>query len=112
MGCKSICYNKATSILFCIKKLDSMLYLTLHMNRLSGEIQKIFNVRQFYGQTHKFDSVCIDNVLEVTENKALKSSGSIIGLTNQDSAFLAWLVTANSMTFIKDITCNPQKRRQ
>ena len=56
----------------------------------------------------KFNSVWIDYVLEVTENKALKSSGGIIGLTHQDNALGSWFlarpVTAKySMTFTRDI---------
>ena len=68
-------------------------------------------MKAIHGQTHKFNSVFIDFVLEVRENKALKSSGSIIGLTNQDSAFLAWPVTVkcNDVYQRHTVTCKPQK---
>ena len=56
---------------------------TLQMSRLPGEVQQIFNGGQFVAKltNSKSNSVWIDYVLEVTENKALKSSGGIIGLT-------------------------------
>ena len=93
-----------------------MPYLTLQMSRLPEEIQKTFQDGQFVAKltNDKFNSVWIDYVLEVTENKALKSSGCIIGLTHQDNAlgrwFLARPVTAKySMTFTRDIAGKPQK---
>ena len=93
-----------------------MPYLTLQMSRLPDEIRKIFNDGQFVAKltNDKFNSVWIDYVLEVTENKALKSSGGVIGLTHQDNAlgrwFLARPVTAKySMTFNRDIAGKPQK---
>ena len=86
------------------------------MSRLPGEVQQVFNDEHFVAKltNGKSNSVWIDNVLEVTENKALKSSGGIIGLKHQDNAlgrwFLARPVTAKfSMTFIRDINCKPQK---
>ena len=89
-----------------------MPFMTLQMSRLPGEIQKSFNDGQFVAKLTrgKFNSVWIDYVLEVTENKALKSSVGIIRLTHQDNAlgrwFLAQPVTAKySMTFIRDTAC-------
>ena len=35
----------------------------------------------------------MDYVLEATENKALKSSGGIISLTNQDNALTRWFLS-------------------
>ena len=56
----------------------------------------------------------MDSMLEVTENKALKSSGGVVGLTHKFIAlgrwFLARSVTAKySMTFTRGIAGKLQK---
>ena len=63
-----------------------MPYLFLLMMRLPAE--ESFNHRHFVAKLtpSTFNSVWMDYVLEATENKALKSYGGIIGLTNQDNA--------------------------
>ena len=39
----------------------------------------------------------MDYVLEATENKVIKSSGGIIGLTNQDTALTRWFLLPITM---------------
>lgn len=40
-----------------------------------------------------FNSVWMDYVLEVTENKSLKSTGGIIGLTHNENALIRWFLS-------------------
>ena len=63
-------------------------YLFLKMICLPAEAQERFNHGNFVAKLTpgSFNSVLMDYVLEAMENKALKSSGGIIGLTNQDNA--------------------------
>ena len=72
-----------------------MPYLFLKMNRLPTEAQESFNHGHFVAKLTPgtFNSVWMDYVLEATENKALKSSGGIIGLTNQDNALTRWFLS-------------------
>ena len=65
----------------------------------------------------RFNSVWIDYVLEATENKALKGSGGIIGLTLEGNALARWFlarpVTAKySMAFHKYVCQNAAKSNQ
>ena len=62
------------------------------MNRLPKGVQEIFCHGYFVAKLTPgiFNSIWMDYVLEATENKALKSSGGIIGLTYQDSAVTRW----------------------
>ena len=80
--------------------------MVLNMNRLPKQALDGFNSGLFVAKlaNGSFNSVWIDYVLEVTENKALKSSGGIIGLTHQNNALARWFlsrpVTAEySMTY-------------
>ena len=67
--------------------------------------------------THgQFNHVWIDNVLEATENKALKGSGGIIGLTMKDNALARWFlarpVTAKySMIYHKEVCQHTEKTK-
>lgn len=72
-----------------------MPYMVLQMNRLPEIVLNSFKKGKFVAKlTHgMFNSVWIDYVLEVTENKALKSSGGIIGLTHNDSALTRWFLS-------------------
>ena len=88
-----------------------MPYMFLHMSRLPAEVQESFHHGHFVAKLTPgtFNSVWMDYVLEATENKALKSSGGIIGLTNQDNALTRWFlsrpVTAQySVRFRENIT--------
>lgn len=79
-----------------------MPYLFLQMSRLPKEVQESFRHGHFVAKLTPgtFNSVWMDYVLEATENKALKSSGGIIGLTYQNSVLTRWFlsrpVTANT----------------
>ena len=69
-----------------------MPYMVLQMNRLPDDIVTSFNKGQFVS---KLTAGCVnalwyDYVLEVTENKDLKSSGGIIGITHNDQALTRW----------------------
>ena len=72
-----------------------MPYLFLKINRLPAEGQESFNHGHFVAKLTPgtFNSVWMDDVLEATENKALKSSGGIIDLTNQDNALTRWFLS-------------------
>ena len=65
------------------------------MNRLPTEAKESFNHGHFVAKLTPgtFNSVWMDYVLEATENKALKSSGGIIVLTNQDNALTRWFLS-------------------
>ena len=72
-----------------------MPYLFLQMNRLPKEALESFNQGNFVAKLTPgtFNSVWMDYVLEATENKALKSSGGIIGLTYQNNALTRWFLS-------------------
>ena len=72
-----------------------MPYLFLQMNRLPKEALESFNHGNFVAKLTlgTFNSVWMDYVLEATENKALKSSGGIIGLTYQNNALTRWFLS-------------------
>ena len=66
-----------------------MPFMTLQMSCLPEYVQICFMVKFTDG---KFNLVWIDYVLGITENKALKSSGSIIDLTHQDNTLGQWFL--------------------
>jgi len=72
-----------------------MTYLVLQMQRIPSDLLESFQNGHFVAKLTNgtFNSVWIDYVLEVTENKALKSSGGIIGLTHQDTALARWFLS-------------------
>ena len=72
-----------------------MPYMVLQMNRLPEDIIACFNKGQFVSKltAGSFNAVWYDYVLEVTENKALKSSGGIIGITHNDQALTRWFLS-------------------
>ena len=63
-------------------------YMVLKMNRLPDDIVACFNNVQFVSPptAGSFNDVWFDYVLEVTWNKALKSSGDIIEITPDEQA--------------------------
>lgn len=71
-----------------------MPYLVLQHTRLPTELLEQFEEGRFVAKLTEgcFNSVWFDYILEVTENKALKSSGGIIGLTHNDSALTRWFL--------------------
>ena len=87
-----------------------MSYLILQAKQLPPDIVQgfkdgLFVAKLSQGQVNK---VWIDYVLEATENKALKGSGGIIGLTLRDNALARWFlarpVTAKfSMQFRENV---------
>ena len=72
-----------------------MPYMVLQMNRLPVDIIACFNKGQFVSKLTAafFNAVWYDYVLGVTENKALKSSGGIIGITHNDQALTRWFLS-------------------
>ena len=87
-----------------------MPYLLMAMKRLPKEISDAFMQQGFVAKLSqgRFNGVWIDNALEATENKDLKGSGGIIGLTLKGPALARWFlarpVTARySATFRQSI---------
>ncbi len=64
------------------------------MNRLPDEILRKFQEGQFVTKltSGKFNSVWLDYTIEATENKALKGTGGIIGLTLRGPALVRWFL--------------------
>jgi hypothetical protein len=71
-----------------------MPYLLLQSYRFPAELAENFKGGKFVAKLTNgcFNSVWFDYILEVTENKALKSSGGIIGLTHNDCALTRWFL--------------------
>ena len=71
-----------------------MSYLVLESKQLPSDIAKGFSEGLFVAKLSKgkFNKVWMDYVLETTENKSLKGSGGIIGLTLRDSALARWFL--------------------
>lgn len=69
--------------------------MVLQMNRLPDSLSDSFQKGKFVAKLTDgaFNCVWIDYVLEVTENKALKSSGGIVGITHNDSALMRWFLS-------------------
>ncbi len=93
-----------------------MPYMILMEKRLSDEVKIAIENDQFVAKLAdgKFNAQWIDYVLEVTENKALKGTGGIIGLTMKGDTLARWFlarpITAQySMTFHQEI-CQGSKR--
>ena len=72
-----------------------MPYMVLRMNRLPDALTESFQKGKFVAKLSKgaFNCVWIDYVLEVTQNKSLKSSGGIIGMTHNDKALMRWFLS-------------------
>ncbi|XP_052801704.1 uncharacterized protein LOC128232273 [Mya arenaria] len=73
----------------------NMTVQVLNMNRLpreaeDGFLQGLFTAKLSSG---KFNNVWLDYTLEATENKALKGTGGIIGLTMKDGALARWFLS-------------------
>ena len=66
----------------------------LSMTRLLEEVERAFADGNFTAKlkTGKFNNVWIDYTLETTENKALKGSGGVIGLTLRGQALSRWFL--------------------
>ena len=84
--------------------------LILLMERLPECVKQSFIEGNFVAKLSegKFNKVWMDYCLETTENKALKGTGGVIGLTMRESALARWFlarpVTAKySNTFHRDI---------
>ena len=71
-----------------------MSYLILQAKQLPPDIVQGFKDGLFVAKLSQgqFNKVWIDYVLEATENKALKGSGGIIGLTLRDNALARWFL--------------------
>ena len=87
-----------------------MSYLILQAKQLPPDIVQGFKDGLFVAKLSqgRFNKVWIDYVLEATENKALKGSDGIIGLTLRDNALARWFlarpVTAKfSMQFRENV---------
>ncbi|XP_060579912.1 uncharacterized protein LOC132736731 [Ruditapes philippinarum] len=67
----------------------------LQMNRLPEDVEEGFQKGMFTAKlsSGKFNSVWLDYTLEVTENKALKGAGGIIGLTLKEGALTRWFLS-------------------
>ena len=94
-----------------------MPYLLLHMKRLPDNVSQYFMQGLFVAKlSHgKFNAQWIDYVLEATENKALKGSGGIIGLTRKGNALARWflarpITAAYSMTYHEEVCKYNQKK--
>ena len=72
-----------------------MTYIVLSMSRLPDRACESFSKGHFVAKLTDgtFNSVWMDYILEVTENKALKSSGGIIGLTHNENALVRWFLS-------------------
>ncbi|XP_053391138.1 uncharacterized protein LOC128553968 [Mercenaria mercenaria] len=72
-----------------------MPYMVMNMNRLPDTLLDSFQKGKFVAKLTDgmFNCVWIDYVLEVTQNKSLKSSGGIVGITHNDSALMRWFLS-------------------
>ena len=84
--------------------------LLIQMRRLPPDVTDAFQDGLFVAKLSegKFNAVWIDYALEVTENKALKGTGGIIGLTLRGNALTRWflarpLTAKYSMKFHIDV---------
>ncbi len=103
-------------ILFAANRNNYACYLPvmlLLMKRLPPDVLAEFEDGNFVAKlsSGKFNSVWLDYAIETTENKALKGSGGIIGLTLKGSALVRWFlarpITANYSMIIQ----NEESRR-
>lgn len=69
--------------------------MLLLMNRLPPEVKIQFEDKQFVAKLSrgKFNAVWLDYALEATENKNLKGTGGIIGLTLKGTALVRWFMS-------------------
>jgi len=85
-------------LLFASNRTTYAKYMTvqvLNMNRLPQEVEDGF-LRGLYTaklSSGKFNNVWLDYALEATENKALKGTGGVIGLTLKDGALARWFLS-------------------
>lgn len=89
------------------------------MAELVHELQKEFEKGLFVGKLRhgKSNGVWYDYVLEATENKELKGSGGIIGLTIEGTALTRWflsrLVTSQYSSMYHDaLNGDPAQKNQ
>ena len=81
------------------------------MNRLPKEVMENFTQKGFIAKLSdgRFNGVWIDYALETTQNKALKGSGGIIGLTLKGPALARWFfvrpITAQYSTGFHESIC-------
>lgn len=83
--------------LFATNRTNYARYLTVSlflMKRLPAEVLSSFQDGHFIAKlsSGKFNSVWLDYTIEATENKALKGSGGIIGLTLRGPALVRWFM--------------------
>ena len=89
--------------------------LLLLMKRLPSEVAEEFQQSAFVANLSEgqFNSVWIDYAIEATENKTLKGSGGIIGLTLRGPALARWFlarpVTARYSAEFSDSICKTAK---
>ena len=72
-----------------------MTYMLLTEKRLPEKVITSFTKGNFVAKLTNgaFNAVWLDYVLEVTENKSLKSTGGIIGLTHNENALSRWFLS-------------------
>ncbi len=68
--------------------------MLLSMKQLPTEVQRSFNDGPFVVRLSdgNFNGVWLDSALEVTENKALKDTGGIIGMTMRPDSLARWFL--------------------
>ncbi len=84
-------------LLFVANRMNYARYLTVNillMNRLPADVLTQFQDGNFVAKltSGRFNSVWLDYTIEATENKALKGTGGIIGLTLRGSALARWFL--------------------
>ena len=108
-------------LLFATNRTNYARYLPvslLLMNRLPPEVVSAFEEGSFVAKlSHgRFNAVWMDYTLETTENKALKGTGGIIGLTLKGPALARWFfarpVTAQYSTRFQDGICNAGQKKK
>ena len=72
-----------------------MTYMLLSENRLPEKVIRSFSNGNFVAKLTDgtFNGVWLDYVLEVTENKSLKTTGGIIGITHNENALIRWFLS-------------------
>ncbi|MES9884232.1 MAG: hypothetical protein ABW185_25590, partial [Sedimenticola sp.] len=109
-------------LLFASNRSTYAKYLTtqiLGMNRLPIDVECGFKNGLFVGKLSdgKFNKVWMDYLLEVTQNKALKGTGGIIGLTLRGNALARWFLSRPltgkySQTFHKNVCQSSVKDKE
>ena len=91
--------------------------LLILMNRLPKEVMESFTQKGFIAKLSdgRFNGVWIDYALETTQNKALKGSGGLIGLTLKGPALARWFfarpITAQYSTGFHESICKRQNQK-